>query len=113
MDYSDNRNDELSRNEILSRIRPGNTILNLGAGAGIIRQIHFRGLAGRVCSDIRHVATDAGFEAESIRLQAGQPEYLRMWASTYLFSTKDWSTPVPPFSTFHILLIACLRKRCA
>lgn len=84
VDYSDNRDDKLFRNEILSRIRPGDTILDLGAEAGIVRQMNFRGLAGRVCSDIRHVATAAGFEVESIRLLEGRPEYLRMWASNYL-----------------------------
>ena len=49
MDYSDNRNGVLFCNKILSRIRPGNTILDLGAGAGISRQMNFRGLTGRVC----------------------------------------------------------------
>jgi SAM-dependent methyltransferase len=48
-DYGDNWDDELLRTEILSLLRPEHVILDLGAGAGIVKQMNFRGLAKRVC----------------------------------------------------------------
>lgn len=41
--------DEALRTRILSLIGPDSVVLDLGAGAGIVRQMHFKGLAGRVC----------------------------------------------------------------
>lgn len=37
------------RERILKVLGPGDIMLDLGAGAGIIHQMNFRGLAGRVC----------------------------------------------------------------
>lgn len=37
------------RERMLKMLTHGDTVLDLGAGAGIIRQMNFRGLAGRVC----------------------------------------------------------------
>jgi SAM-dependent methyltransferase len=44
-----NWDDELFRREIASQLRPELTILDLGAGAGIVSQMNFRGMAARVC----------------------------------------------------------------
>jgi SAM-dependent methyltransferase len=41
-EYADNWDDELLRRRILSRLQPGHHILDLGAGAGIVRQMDFR-----------------------------------------------------------------------
>ncbi len=48
-DSSNNWDDELLRKRILARIRPEFVILDVGAGAGILPQMNFRGLAARVC----------------------------------------------------------------
>jgi SAM-dependent methyltransferase len=48
-DYTDNWDDALLRRRILSRLTPSSTILDLGAGAGIVTAMNFRGLAVRVC----------------------------------------------------------------
>jgi SAM-dependent methyltransferase len=47
--YSANWDDALFRDRVLSRISASSCILDLGAGAGIVAQMNFRGLAGRVC----------------------------------------------------------------
>jgi len=45
----DNWDDALFREEILSVIRPHHHVLDLGAGAGIVAQMNFRGQAARIC----------------------------------------------------------------
>ena len=48
--YSEkNWDDTMLREHILKVLRPGDTLLDLGAGAGIVSQMNFRGLVGRVC----------------------------------------------------------------
>jgi ubiquinone/menaquinone biosynthesis C-methylase UbiE len=47
--HSRNWDDSLFRCEILRFLRPDMTILDLGAGAGIVDQMNFRGAAARVC----------------------------------------------------------------
>lgn len=47
-EYADNWDDELFRARILERLRPGSAVLDLGAGAGIVRQMDFRGLGARI-----------------------------------------------------------------
>lgn len=44
-----NWDDELLRREILSVLKPHHHVLDVGAGAGIVTQMNFRGLAARVC----------------------------------------------------------------
>lgn len=44
-----NWDDALFRAFILERLTPGMTVLDLGAGAGIVPQMNFKGLAGRIC----------------------------------------------------------------
>jgi len=48
-DSSNNWDDEVLRQRILARIRPHFLILDVGAGAGILPQMHFKGLVTRVC----------------------------------------------------------------
>ena len=47
--YARNWDDWLFRERILAQIRPDSAILDLGAGAGIVSQMNFKGLAGKVC----------------------------------------------------------------
>lgn len=47
--FTNNWDDDLFRFEILKRIKINNRILDLGAGAGIVDAMHFRGLVTKVC----------------------------------------------------------------
>ncbi|MEZ5849063.1 MAG: class I SAM-dependent methyltransferase [Hyphomicrobiaceae bacterium] len=47
--HRDNWDDWLFRERILRHIRPGCTVLDLGAGAGIVEQMDFRGFGARIC----------------------------------------------------------------
>ena len=47
--YADNWDDELFRGEILNVLNQNSCVLDLGAGAGLVLQMNFRGLARRVC----------------------------------------------------------------
>ena len=44
-----NWDDQLFRERILATLTSGSVVLDLGAGAGIVEQMNFRGLAKRVC----------------------------------------------------------------
>lgn len=47
--FSKNWDDQLFRERILSELKPASVMLDLGAGAGIVSQMNFKGLAQRVC----------------------------------------------------------------
>jgi len=47
--YTRNWDDQLFRERILQHLTPTAVVLDLGAGAGIVQQMNFRGLAARVC----------------------------------------------------------------
>lgn len=47
-EYQNNWDDELFRKEVLGYLNPDMVVLNLGAGAGIVEQMNFRGLVKRV-----------------------------------------------------------------
>jgi SAM-dependent methyltransferase len=47
--YSKNWDDQEFRRQIQSRLKPDHWLLDLGAGAGIVEQMNFRGLASQVC----------------------------------------------------------------
>lgn len=47
-DYSDNWDDWLFRESILDRLEPDHTLLDIGAGAGIIKSMNFKDFAGKV-----------------------------------------------------------------
>lgn len=46
---TDNWDDALFRDRILSALQPQHVVLDLGAGAGIVQQMDFRGYAARIC----------------------------------------------------------------
>ena len=48
-EHGDNWDDVLFREQILQELRPTHSLLDLGAGAGIVPQMDFRGLAARTC----------------------------------------------------------------
>src|SRR5690348_2212167 len=45
----DNWDDQLLRDWVIRRLTPQSEVLDLGAGAGIVTQMNFRDLAGKVC----------------------------------------------------------------
>lgn len=47
--FDKNWDDTLFRERILAALKPGFTVLDLGAGAGIVSQMNFKGRAGKVC----------------------------------------------------------------
>lgn len=47
--FARNWDDLLFRERILDQIKPDSVILDLGAGAGIVSQMNFKGLVGKVC----------------------------------------------------------------
>ncbi len=47
--HQGNWEDAHFRERILEALRPGDEILDIGAGAGIVAAMNFRGIAGRVC----------------------------------------------------------------
>lgn len=47
--FEKNWDDEIFRQRILAHLRNDSLVLDLGAGAGIVAQMNFRGLARRVC----------------------------------------------------------------
>jgi SAM-dependent methyltransferase len=48
-DFAENWDDELFRKTLLSVVRPDWVALDLGAGAGLVRQMNIRGLVRKVC----------------------------------------------------------------
>ncbi len=48
-DFEDNWDDKLLRNEILRVMHKDQIVLDLGAGAGIVDEMNFRGKVFRVC----------------------------------------------------------------
>ena len=47
--FASNWDDDLLRKTVLEHLKPEMTILDLGAGAGILPQMNFKGFAARVC----------------------------------------------------------------
>lgn len=48
-EFSRNWDDRLFRQRIIARLSKNAVILDLGAGAGIVKEMDFRGMAGRIC----------------------------------------------------------------
>ncbi len=48
-EHGSNWDDELFRQRLLTEIDSSSTVLELGAGAGIVEQMDFRNVAGKVC----------------------------------------------------------------
>jgi SAM-dependent methyltransferase len=47
--YADHWDDQIFREVLLRHIRKDSLVLDLGAGSGILKEMNFRGAAGRVC----------------------------------------------------------------
>jgi len=47
--YINNWDDQIFRERILAHLRPDSVVLDLGAGAGIVSQMNFRGLPAQMC----------------------------------------------------------------
>lgn len=47
--HTKNWDDRLFRERILARLKPNSVVLDLGAGAGIVAEMDFRGQAARIC----------------------------------------------------------------
>lgn len=63
-------------------------------------------------SDIARIAAASGFEVESVELIEGRPEYLRIFAATYLagFAYERLVNAVPALERFRLVLIGVIRK---
>ncbi len=48
-EHERNWDDQLFRERVLAALTPESKVLDLGAGAGIVEQMNFRGIAGKVC----------------------------------------------------------------
>lgn len=48
-DYKDNWDDQLFREEVLAYIEAKSVLLDLGAGAGVVKEMNFKGLSSKVC----------------------------------------------------------------
>lgn len=74
--YSKNWDDILFREAILARLKPDMVILDMGAGAGIVEQMNFRGLVKRVCGvDLDSRVVDNPFLDEGKVSDAGRIPY--------------------------------------
>jgi SAM-dependent methyltransferase len=75
--FRQNWDDHLFRETILEFVAPESTVLDLGAGAGIVEQMNFRGIARKVCGvdvDARVLANpmlDEGRIADAARIPYG------------------------------------------
>lgn len=63
-------------------------------------------------ADVARVAAAAGFTVESIELVEGRPEYLRMFAATYLagLAYERLVNAIPALERFRVVLIGTVRK---
>jgi SAM-dependent methyltransferase len=80
-EYSRNWDDALFRRTILSQVRPEHVVLDLGAGAGIVPAMNFKGLASKVYGvdlDRRVVANpflDEGRVSDAGRIPFGNDQF--------------------------------------
>lgn len=84
--YQRNWDDEFFRQRILRRLSPSMVILDLGAGAGIVEQMNFRGKVARVC----------GVDLDS-----------RVESNTYLDEGRVSDAGQIPYSDEHFDLVFC------
>lgn len=74
--FQRNWDDQLFRERIMRQLRPESIVLDLGAGAGIVEQMDFRGHAARVCGvDLDHRVVDNQFLDEGRVSDAGGIPY--------------------------------------
>jgi ubiquinone/menaquinone biosynthesis C-methylase UbiE len=71
--HAKNWDDQLFREAVLRNLKPEMTMLDLGAGAGIVNQMNFRELASRVCGvDLDPRVVDNPFLDEGRVSDAGE-----------------------------------------
>ncbi|MBX9758775.1 MAG: class I SAM-dependent methyltransferase [Beijerinckiaceae bacterium] len=71
-----NWDDEIFRERILRTLTPGAMLLDVGAGAGVVKQMDFRGRAARVCGvDLDPRVTENPFLDEGRLADAGRIPY--------------------------------------
>lgn len=74
--FERNWDDVLFRETLLAFIHPEATVLDLGAGAGIVEAMNFRGLAARVCGvDLDPRVTENPYLDEGLVADAGKIPY--------------------------------------
>lgn len=74
--FERNWDDVLFREKLLAFIHPEATVLDLGAGAGIVEAMNFRGLAARVCGvDLDPRVTGNPYLDEGVVADAGKIPY--------------------------------------
>ena len=99
--HRQNWDDWLFRERILSHIKPESVVLDLGAGAGIVEQMNFRGKCARICGvdlDPRVVDNpmlDEGLVADGGRIPYGPDMFDVVFADNVLEHLDD---PVQVFS---------------
>ena len=95
-DYSDHWDDELFRRSILQTIEADWDILDLGAGAGVVRQMNFRGQVQRVCGvdPDRRVLDNAALDEAKVGRETRSP---------LTTNPSTWSLPTTCSSTWKIL----------
>ena len=75
-EYGENWDDRLLRERILAELDPGSIVLDLGAGAGIVAEMDFRGRAARVCGvDLDARVLDNPYLDEAKVADAGRIPY--------------------------------------
>lgn len=75
-EFHRNWDDVLFREKLLAFIHPEATVLDLGAGAGIVEAMNFRGLAERVCGvDLDPRVTENPYLDEGLVADAGRIPY--------------------------------------
>jgi predicted RNA methylase len=90
--YAKNWDDSLFRERILAHIQPDSVVLDLGAGAGIVAQMNFRGLAKKVCGvdldprvvenpmlDEEYLMQEAYLTVMDCLMSCFQTTYLSIW----------------------------------
>lgn len=105
--YSNNWDDVLFRRWIERRLRPKDHVLDLGAGAGIVSQMNFRGCAARVCGvDLDPRVTENSFLDEG-RQASGEAIPYPDGAFDLVFSDnvlEHLSDPIAIFREVHRVL---------
>jgi SAM-dependent methyltransferase len=107
--YSSNWDDALLRQRILACLAPNKTVLDLGAGAGILPQMNFRDRAARVCGvdlDPRVVANpmlDEGRVADGARIPYDDASFDIVFADNVVEHLDD---PLAVFREVHRVLKA-------